>query len=560
METKTSNLLMKNIYLMSFLILVQITQAQTQTIGWFQNSNESYDGYTLFSPLPSTETYLIDNCGKLIHSWSSSYRPGISAYLMEDGNLLRTGVVNNTSFNAGGSGGIIEKIEPNNNVAWSYTISDETQCQHHDIEYLPNGNILVIVWELKTESEAIAAGRDPSSIPDNIFSEKIIEIDLSDNTIVWEWHVWDHLVQDYDNTKENYGVVADNPDLINLNYYQQVNEDWLHFNSIDYNADLDQILISNHNFCEVWIIDHSTTTAEATEHTGGNSEKGGDLLFRWGNPATYDTGTPVDKVFFGQHDARWILSDYPGDGGIMVFNNGVNRPAGDYSTIDVIDPVLNGYNYDQDVDGTFLPVDFSWQYVAPTPTDFYSSSISGAERQPNGNTLICEGETGHFFEVDLLGNIVWEYINPVSGTGPMDQGTTPGGTPPTGNPNGVFRVKRYNQDYQGLQDYDLTPGEPIEINPIDYSCETYTNSIEFESGFNEILVYPNPFTESAVIDINCLNCTLEIYNIQGILIKTISNTNSDKVVIEKGNMSNGLYFIIVKNNTEVISKGKFIIE
>lgn len=58
-------------------------------------------------------------------------------------------------------------------------------------------------------------------------------------------------------------------------------------NGIDYNPVLDQIALSTHNLNEWYIIDHSTTTAEAATSSGGNSGKGGDLLYRWGNPAAY---------------------------------------------------------------------------------------------------------------------------------------------------------------------------------------------------------------------------------------------------------------------------------
>src|SRR5690606_15913622 len=100
------------------------------------------------------------------------------------------------------------------------------------------------------------------------------------------------------------------------------------FNAIDYNPQLDQIMISTREFSELWIIDHSTTTAEAAGHTGGRSGKGGDILYRYGNPAAYNRGTRADQKFFYQHDAQWIEPGLPGAGNILVFNNGWNRVDG----------------------------------------------------------------------------------------------------------------------------------------------------------------------------------------------------------------------------------------
>ena len=141
--------------------------------------------------------------------------------------------------------------------------------------------------------------------------------------MVWRWRVWDHLIQDYDATKANYGNVAANPRLIDADGTEsRIPAFWNHMNSIDYNAALDQIMLSVRGNSEVWIIDHSTTTAEAAAHTGGKSGKGGDLLYRWGNPKAYGAGTQSDQELYQQHDAEWVSTGYPGAGNITVFNNG----------------------------------------------------------------------------------------------------------------------------------------------------------------------------------------------------------------------------------------------
>ncbi len=439
-----------------------------QTIGLFSNTVDSYDGYTLFAPMSNTTTYLIDNCGEQVHSWNSTYRPSLSAYILEDGTLLRCGNTLNSAFNAGGSGGIIEMIDWNGTVIWDYTISSTTECHHHDIEYLPNGNILAIAWDSKTSAEATQAGRTTSG--STLWSEKIVEIqpDLINGggTIVWEWKVWDHLVQDADNTKDNYGTVSTSPELIDLNFVSgsPTSTDWLHVNSIDYNADFDQIILSSHSFSEIWIVDHSTTTAEAASHSGGTYNKGGDLLYRWGNPRTYDQGTVGDQQLFNQHDANWIENPLTDGGMIMVFNNQVGDTS-DYSEVNIIDPPvdLNGnYSYSG---SAYSPSNFHWTYQAAVPEDFYARNISGAHRLPNGNTLVCEGTSGRFFEVDYSGNSVWEYINPVSNSGPMTQGST-------ATQNIVFRCTRYAPDYSGFTGKSLTPQGYIESGST-FSCTLF---------------------------------------------------------------------------------------
>jgi hypothetical protein len=398
----------------------------------------AYEGYNLFTPLQSNDTYLMDNDGNVLHTWTSSYSPALSVYLQEDGTLLRTAGTTNTTFSAGGAGGRVERFDWDGNRLWTYSYSNTEHCLHHDIEELPNGNVLMIAWELKTQEEALAAGRDADLLAaSGLWPDSIIEVEpsgTSGGTIVWEWHVWDHLIQDHDASKSNYGVVADHPELVDLNYSTVDAEDWTHINSVDYNPDLDQILLSVHNFGEVWIIDHSTTTAEAASHTGGAGGKGGDLLYRWGNPQTYGAGTSTDQQLFGQHDATWITSDLPGAGDILIFNNGIGRTGDHYSSVDEIDPPLNGDgSYTLVADAAYGPAAPTWSYTASPATDFYADHISGAQRLPNGNTLICDGVNGEFFEVTDSGATVWDY----------SYGSE------------VFRVTRYGPDYAGFDGTDL---------------------------------------------------------------------------------------------------------
>jgi len=541
-------------------VCINLSVAQT-TVGLTLNDSGSYDdGYVLFAPIGSINTYLIDKCGKQVKTWPSDYKPGQSCYLLPDGTLLRAGNVNNTTFTAGGKGGIIEKIDWNGNVIWSYNISSATECQHHDIKALPNGNVLAIVWELKTNTEAINIGRNPALTTTTIWTEKIIEIQpngASGGTIVWEWHIWNHLIQDFDNTKPNYGTVSSNPGLIDLNFSASANttigQDWIHLNSIDYNPSLDQILVSSHSFDEIWIIDHSTSTSQAASNSGGNSGKGGDLLYRWGNPQAYDNGTVANQKFFGQHNAHWIATGLPNQNQIMIFNNGNGRTGGNYSTVEIINPPVNGYNYSATL--PFLPASTSWIYNSNNTESFYAQNISGAEQLANGNVLYCDGPSGIFTEVDTNGTKVWEYVNPVNGTGIINQGATP-------NANLAFRASFYQRDYAGFLNHTLVPSSTIEnSNTNSSNCTLSLSGISEE--ISSVKLFPNPVTSvlNLIYDGNT-NFNSEFYFINNLGEKfdlQKINTSEKSISFNISSIQKGIYFFVMRINESTYVE-KIIIE
>jgi len=476
---------MKKLFLLLFTLFFYQSSFSQQTVGLFETSEKAFDGYTLFGPQHSNDTYLIDNCGEKVHSWTSDYLPGLSSYLLEDGVLLRTG----RQQGMGGGSGIVELLDWDSNVIWSYSAISDYGRQHHDVEMLPNGNILLIVWDNRLQSEVEQAGSSTNNT--SINSEQIIEIEpnleTGETTIVWEWKAWDHMIQDQDATKDDFGVISENQERIDINFLNHNNPDWLHFNGVDYNEELDQIIISAHNFSEFWIIDHSTSIEESASSNGGKYDKGGDLLYRWGNPAAYEQGNVGDQKLFLQHHTHWIPEGLPDEGKIIAFNNQAGNPSGqDFSTANILELPVDENGFYEYNGGAYEPSDFSWTYQAPTPTDFYSNIISGVQRLQNGNTLICEGITGRFFEIDDSNEIVWEYVNPVNDNGPIEQNTQP-------QDNGVFRCTRYASDYSGFAGQNLTPQGYIEIgstfecnmnsdecNPTAIFANETTNAVCFE--------------------------------------------------------------------------------
>ena len=444
-----------------------------QTVGLFLNTASACPGYTLMSPMHSTETYLLNNAGQYVHKWTSTGEPGRSSYLLENGHLIRaSAVMKGGPSTGGGEGGRIEEYDWDNTLVWAFDYIRADYIAHHDFKVLPNGNVLVLVAEKKTYAEVIAAGFNPSLLDPSVASQGyllpdcLVEVQPTKpygGTVVWQWHIWDHMIQDYSAAKDNYGSVAGHPELINVNGVnrERIQQFWNHVNAIDYNAGLDQVILSIRNNSELFIIDHSTSTAEAAAHTGGRSGKGGDVLYRWGNPQQYDRGTSADRMLFQQHHTHWIDADCPGAGNLLIFNNGIGRG---YSTIDeIVPPVDATGNYSLTDGAAFGPSSLAWTYTADPPSSFYSAEISGCQRLPNGNTLICEGVKGNLFEVISGGQIVWQYVCPVT-TSPLAQGSAIPADPGKAGQymNAVFRVIRYAPDFAGLSGRDLTPQGPIE--------------------------------------------------------------------------------------------------
>ncbi len=449
---------------------------------------QPYEGYTLYNPMNSRTSRLITNSGSTINTWQFSYTTSSVPYLLKDSTLVRPAKVPNPPMRGGGTGGLIERVDWAGNPIWSYTHSEANRQQHHDIQPMPGGSVLLIAWQRKTRAEAVAMGR--VSIYDEMWPTEIVEYDPETDSLIWEWYAWDHLIQDVDPGKPNHGVIAEHPELIDINLGFLGEEgsppppsaDWIHANAIDYNEELDQIVFSSHHLHEILIIDHSTTTEEAAGHSGGNSGMGGDILYRWGNPQNYGRGDSEDQHFFVVHGVNWIDPGLPGEGNIISFNNG-DRPGSenDYSSVDeIVPPVDSNGLYQIAPDSAFGPPEPVWSYS--DPGTFYSNHLSGAHRLPNGNTLACEGTSGRLLEVTSDGQVVWQYNCGSQTTNAL----------------------KYGPDYLGIQQ------EPTKI-PV--AC-----------GLDH--VYPNPFARSTRIRYHLSTAsevTLTIHDAGGRVVATIAN-------------------------------------
>ncbi|PTM08731.1 MAG: hypothetical protein DA407_07355 [Bacteroidetes bacterium] len=338
--------------------------------------------------------FLVNKEGERKFTWNFDNKLGNDFELLPNGNAIGIFKTDNPAFSIGGYGGIVRIIKPNGSIDWEFEYSSSTYLSHHDVEMLPNGNVLILVWELIDTDTSGQNGVDTNVV---IYPEKIIEVNPSTDQIVWEWRSWDHIIQEFDDTKLNYGIIADNPHRINVNYEIPNNGDLMHANGFDYDDDKDVIYLSVNNYSEVWVIDHSTTSIEATGSTGGTYGKGGDLVYRFGNPSAYNNSFG-ERLFYNNHFPNLIENGEPGDGNMLIYMNGNNI----YQSSVFEFEIPNDFNLTPNSNNEPTLV---WSYTHP---DLYNGKISGANRLSNGNTLICEGDYG-YWEVTTDGEIAWKY-------------------------------------------------------------------------------------------------------------------------------------------------------
>lgn len=340
-------------------------------------------------------SYILNKQGERLYQWDFDTQLGNDLELLPDGRLIGMFKTGNPEINFGGFGGVIKILNSSSGVEWQYTYATDNYIAHHDVELLPNGNVLFIAWERVSAAGAQANG---VNVTEDIFPETLVEVNPATNEIVWKWNSFDHIVQDFNNGILNYGVINENPNLIDINYNSDANGgDIMHANGIDYDEANDLIYLSVNFYSEIWVIDHSTTTAEAASSSGGNYNNGGDLVYRFGNPEAYNNvGT---RLFYNNHFPNLIEKDVPGKDNMLVFVNHYNDM--EQSIVYELE-FPETFNLSPNTNNEPTVV---WEFTDP---NMYSRIISGAVRLENGNTLICDGNYG-LWEVTQNGDIVWKY-------------------------------------------------------------------------------------------------------------------------------------------------------
>ena len=601
---------MKTIITALFIIFISLSCycqesffVQTETRFW--NESESYNGYTLFGT--RGKSYLIDMEGRVVHTWNIGTNPRFT----DNGTLLDAVGGNPSNQNSW------KELDWKGNTVWQYTEVRTNYHGHHDFAKIYNpklgdSSFIYIANKDLTAQQCLDAGCDPKNNYTGAQMDAIVEVDMSGN-IIWEWCFFDHVVQDIDNTKATYGVVKDNPGKIDLNMSgNPVKSDWIHCNSLDYNEDLDLIVI-NSVHGEFYVIDHGNTFLKGNPQSSISlaASSKGDFIYRFGDPAKYDQGDPPSvlenwekatsghKQLGGSHNIQWIKKGMPGAGNFLVFNNSQNLfELTPQSYVTEINPYLNsagtntgnfvnppdaGYKIVNSPDKNLMKEkrnvskQIVWSFSSKNNTSFYSTIGSGAQRLPNGNTLVCSMNDGHFFEVFPSDtSITWEYINPMTRDGikHIKKDNYP-------TYNGVFRAYRYFSDHPALKGNDLTPGntmtgrDPSYLTDSDLTSYSVIDDNDADEGSTNSKLnqnYPNPFTENTTIDFELeesIHVNLTIYDINGNLIRSLLDQQCGKGYysitwdgkLENGTLAvTGVYFYVLTSVNKILSKKMIYLE
>lgn len=543
----------------------------------FSANAQQWGDYTLYSVMGNGNAYLIDTGNTVYHTWAlgNSYRTGYSAYMVPGGTLVKSIQNSGNQFTGGPITGAVIKADWNGNILWHFIYSTYAYCLHHDIYPMPNGNVLMIAYERKTAAEVAAAGCNTFS--QEMWPDKIIEVQPTGpttGTIVWEWHAWDHLVQNVNSSLPNYqSSIVDHPELLNINYNAQ--KDWMHMNGLAYNPMLDQVTFSCHNLNEIYVIDHSTTMAEAATHSGGNSGKGGDILYRWGKPAVYSASGPT--IINVVHDAHWIPEGVPDAGRLVCFNNrGVSNTQ---SSIDQVAAPVNGYVYDIVLGQAFLPSSYTERHAC----NGYSSNMGNSQQLPNGNMLVCVATAGNLYEIDPAGTSIWSFNTGGSNAKAFRYSSCYVSNPAPAIPaisdtNGVLTSSAaatyqwyFNgQPLAGETNQTYTPTQDgiylVRITDANGCVYMYSagyhfalpTAIEKINSSYELNIFPNPSSGIFSFDKNCFSGSdfnITVYNLQGEEMMRLENTS----LIDLSNNPNGIYNVVLKSDKTGLLNRKIIL-
>jgi len=513
---------MKIVIIAFFFISVFNLSAQK---GLHLNEEEALESYTLFDN--ENGAYLIDNCGSIINKWENLGDIDNHLKFLDNGHLLF--IQNNNS---------ILEVDWDGNVTKFTNKRDFNLKLDYEVIKLPNGNYLCTGRRIESQGFFIFKGYNPSNgFPK--YDDTVVEIEAESGLVVWEWRISDHVIQQRDSLRSNYGILSENPGKLNVDAISEI--DWrfdetFMINGIDYNAELDQIALSIRKISEVIIIDHSTTTDEAKTGEGGTHGMGGDILYRWGNPQNYNQGSSANRVLYYQHNPNWIQHG-ANKNKLMIYNNGLDRPVpsfeDSYSEAIILDTKVNADGSYTKVNNAAFSPPLADDIFSGQDFNFYSGYTSAAKVLPNGNTFITVGGNGRLIEITADKNLVWDYTIP-------DRRFN------------FFRAVKYPRDHPAFENKDLTPGHLLIPGELicDGTSVTDHRKLHFELRITQV---------SNNLELECKSDIFgfQIINNTGQVLETI-NKFSNYHQIDILNFARGLYFVRSFTNSSTQTETIFI--
>jgi hypothetical protein len=363
--------------------------------------SKAYNGYTFFATMYGKDAWLIDMEGNVVHNWKMKQMPGPYGKLLENGNVLWQGRGIDAIEGFGGNATELVEVDWEGNEVWRY----DDPFLNHGFLRMKNGNTLINRYiEIPKDIAAkVKGGVAGTELDGKIYGCSFQEI-TPEKEVVWEWKHYEHMDVE--------------TDILCPLCPRSI---WGYTNAMDIMPD-GNLVFTLRYLNTVVIIDRKT----------------GEIIWRWG--PKHSIGHP--------HDCTALPN-----GNILLFDNGFHRkpyvcsddddlevsPAGiseeEYSAILEINPKTN---------------EIVWDFRDRLNL-FYTNVCGGAQRLPNGNTLVCESTKGRFFEVTPEKEIVWEYINPFMTNHPPYWNYD---WQPTAE---TFRAFRFGPDFPGLEGKDLNP-------------------------------------------------------------------------------------------------------
>lgn len=377
----------------------------------------AWNGYTLLSNLDARGAVLVDMNGRVVKQWRGfNLSAGGPARLLPGGIVIGSAGANPPHQEATAlveqdfAGKVLWRFNHNlqiknkdGRLVWSTRQDHDWQRQDY-----PSGIYSPVFTPAATGSNTLLLThvnhRDAKVADVMLEDDRLIEVNPA-GRIVWQWRAADHIDEFGFNKVERAAIrSAEHGGL----FARRGSYDWLHLNSATYvgpnhwydggdrRFKPDNIIISSRQASFIAII-----------------ARDGSVVWRLGPDFNSKAERAIGQII-GQHHVHMIPEGLPGAGNLLIFDNG---GASGYGRPNPMAP--DGQGIYARAASRVLEIDpvtlkLVWSYSA---YHFYSGNIGGAQRLPNGNTLITEGASGRVFEVTRDHRIVWEYMNPPGKTG-----------------------------------------------------------------------------------------------------------------------------------------------